>query len=368
VRKQIDIFLVGSPASSRRTGPLGTLLTVIFCLFLPLIPGRLCAAEPLEIVVRGVEADILANVQAALAVPPGLVQDGKVNRLWLDRFEHQVPEKVRKATEPFGYYNIKVAIKREITGEGTYRLVVDVEPGKPVRITSVDVSLRGPGAAEASLRALVASFPLHKGDVLRQEEYEQTKGGLKSRAIGLGYLDAAFSVHEIIVSQEKSTAEIRLAFDTGSRYRFGQADFEGAPEYPEKFLRRFLTFKKGEIFSYRKLGETQLNLLNSERFRNVTISPEKESARKLEIPVLIKLEPAPRRRLRIGAGYGTDTGPRFSMDYRDLNLFKRGREMKGDLNISTRLKTLEVAYMSRPTIPGSPRSRATVPGVSETDE
>ncbi|MEJ2697428.1 MAG: autotransporter assembly complex protein TamA [Candidatus Sulfobium sp.] len=317
----------------------------MFCFFLLAVPGLILAAGPLEITVRGVEGEILANVRAALTAPPGLVEKGKLNRLWLERFEHQIPEKVRTATEPFGYYSTKVSTKTEATGEGSYRLVVDVEPGKPVRVAGVEVSLEGPGAGEESLKSLVASFPLRRGDVLREDKYEQAKGGLRSAALGLGYLDATFSVHEIAVSRENHTAAIRLTLETGPRYRFGAVDFEGAPQYPEKFLRRFLSFKKGEVFSYRKLGETQLNLLNSERFRDVTISPEKDKAREIEVPVLIRLEPAPRRHLRMGAGYGTDTGPRFSLDYRDLNLFKRGRELKADLNISTRIQTLGAAYI-----------------------
>ncbi|MEJ2684842.1 MAG: autotransporter assembly complex protein TamA [Candidatus Sulfobium sp.] len=318
---------------------------MILCLFLLVIPARLSAAEPLEIVVKGVEGDILANVQAALAVPPGLVENGRVNRLWLDRFEHQIPEKVRTAAEPFGYYDTKVSIRRETIGEGSYRLVVDVVPGEPVYVAGVDVSIRGPGAGEEPLKSLVASFPLRKGDVLREDIYEKAKGELKSRALGLGYLEATFSAHEIAVSRESHTAEIRLTLDTGPRYRFGRVYFEGAPQYPEKFLSRFLTFRKGEVFSYGKLGETQLNLLNSERFRDVIISPEREKARGLEVPVSVRLKPAPRRHLRIGAGYGTDTGPRFSLDYRDLNLFHRGRELKADLNISSRIQALGTAYI-----------------------
>jgi translocation and assembly module TamA len=337
-------LLVGSLASRRGIGPLGTLLAVIFCLFLPMIPGRLCAAEPLEIVVRGVEGDILANVRAALAVPPGLVQKEKVNLLWLDRFEHQIPEKVREATEPFGYYNAKVSTKREITGDGSYRLVVDVVPGVPVRVTGVDVSLRGLGDHEESLKSLAASFPLRKGDVLREDIYEKAKGDLRAHALALGYLDASFPVHEILVSRQSSTADIRIVLDVGARYRFGEVRFEGAPEYPKKFLRRFLTFKRGEVFSYSKLGETQLNLVNSDRFRNVIISPAKEEAQNFEVPVIVRLEPAPSRRLRLGAGYGTDTGPRVTVNYRDLNLFKRGRELKLDLNLSTRLQAFGAGY------------------------
>jgi len=55
------------------------------------------------------------------------------------------------------------------------------------------------------------------------------------------------------------TARIRLVLETGERYFFNGATIEGAPDYPEAFLRRYLAFKPGEAFSYGGLGETQLN-------------------------------------------------------------------------------------------------------------
>jgi translocation and assembly module TamA len=310
-----------------------------------LIPAPSPAADPLEIVIKGLEGELLENVKAALAIPPGLVQNGKVAELWAARFEGQASEKVRAAVEPFGYYDPKISTSLENTGEGTYRLSVDVDAGNPVHLTTVEVSINGKGADEKSLRSLAGLFPLRKGDILRQDKYEEAKGALMARAIGLGYLDASYSVHEILVDRKSYQASIRLTLETGKQYRFGKTRFEGAPQYPDKFLRRFLTFKPGQIFSNEKLGETQLNLMNSERFSDVIVSPEKEKAVGLEVPVVVMLTPAPRRHLRIGAGYGTDTGPRVSFDYRDLNFLKRGREVRGNFTLASRIKAIGAAYI-----------------------
>jgi translocation and assembly module TamA len=322
------------------------MLFPVLVLSIPLLmPATSWAADPFEVVIKGLEGDLLENVKAALAVPPGLVQNGKVAELWAKRFEGQVPEKVRVAVEPFGYYDPKISTSLEDMGQGTYRLSIDVDVGNPVRLTTVEVSISGKGAEEKSLRSLAESFPLRKGDVLRQDRYEKAKGALMAHAIGLGYLDASYSVHEILVDRESYQASIRLTLETGQRYRFGETRFEGAPQYPVKFLRRFLTFKPGQIFSNEKLGETQLNLMNSERFSDVIVSPEKEKAVGLEVPVVVMLTPAPRRHLRIGAGYGTDTGPRVSFDYRDLNFLKRGREVRGNFTLASRIKAIGAAYI-----------------------
>jgi translocation and assembly module TamA len=192
---------------------------------------------------------------------------------------------------------------------------------------------------------LAAAFPLAKGGVLLQQKYEEAKGALISRAQELGYLDADFSVHEIRIAQPTSTARIRLEMETGQRYFFAATRIEGAPGYPEAFLRRYLAFKPGEAFSYARLGETQLNFTNSERFREVNITPEKAKSREFRVPVLIQLKPGASRTLRQGIGYGTDTGGRFNVRYRDLNVLDRGHEFYSNLFIAERLQGLAIGYI-----------------------
>ena len=307
-------------------------------------PFPVMAAEPVELVIEGVEGAALKNVREALALPAGLVREGKVDRLWLEHIELQAAAKVLTALEPFGFYDARVIASIEAVAEGRYRLRIMVEPGVPVRVRVVEVALRGPGGEEDALKKLVASFPLHKGDILQQQVYEEAKGGLLSQAQGLGYLDAAFAVHRIRITKEQSSADIELILDTGGRYRFGDVRIEGAAGYPDRFLRRYLAFRSGDTFSPAKLSETQINFTNSERFKEVIVIPERDKARDLVMPVLVKLSPAPSRHLRPGIGYGTDTGARMSLRYHDLNMFQIGHDLDINLYIAENLQGLSAGY------------------------
>lgn len=321
------------------------------CALLLGLAAPLCAADPVELEVTGVEDAPLKNVREALALPPGLVRDGKVDRLWLERFAGRAAEQARLALEPFGYYHAVAAVSiQEDKGRGRYRLLVRITPGEPVRVVSVEVGLTGAGAGEPQLVGLVRAFPLAKGNVLLQPEYERAKSGLKSRAAALGYLDANFSRHEIRIAPGELTARIALTLETGERYFFDGVSIEGAGDFPEPYLRRFITFKEGEVFSNAKLAETQLNFTNSERFKSVVINPQKELARDGKVPVQVQLTPAPRRTVRPGVGYGTDTGARFTVRFRDLNLFHQGHDLDLNLYAAQRLQ----GFAARYTIP-SPR-------------
>ncbi|WP_224960463.1 autotransporter assembly complex protein TamA [Geomonas subterranea] len=306
----------------------------------------LCAKEPVLVDVSGVEGDALDNVRRALELPHGLVRDGKVDRLWLDRFARQAPEKARTALQPYGFYRAKVvAAVREEGGKSRVEVVVD--PGEPVRVVEVDLKLEGEGAEQKEMRRQAASFPLAAGRVLLQTDYERGKSALQAQAQNLGYLDADFPRHEIRISPDLATARILLTLNTGARYFFDGTHIEGAGDYPDTFLKRFIAFKEGDPFSYAKLGETQLNFANSERFRQVVVTPQREEAKEHKVPVLVRLTSAPRRTLRPGVGYGTDTGGRLSVHYRDLNLAHEGNDLDLSLYVAERLQ----GFAGRYTVP-----------------
>lgn len=303
------------------------------------------SAEPLTVTIGGLEGEMLENVRAALTLPPGLVREGRVDRRWLERFRRQTPATVRRALEPFGYYEADVTASVASDADGDLRLQVEVRPGKPVRISWVRVGIEGPGEGRSALQEEVEAFPLRPGEILRHDLYEQAKGELQSRAVDLGYLDAEYVTHVIRVSRMEKTAEIELILDTGPRFRFGPVGISGAPEYPEKFLRRYLAFEPGDNFSYARLGQTQLNLLDSDRFREVVITPQLEAAADLQVPIEVQLVPVRPRRLRPGIGYGTDTGARFSLQYRDLNLFRLGQELEAEFLIAEFKQSIGTAYI-----------------------
>lgn len=327
-----------------------------FCLNMPVLQlmtllitccaSQAMAAESLELVVEGVEGELSANVQQALTLPRDIVREGRVDRLWLERLRRQAEEKARRAIEPFGYYKGKAKAIVEEPDSGEFVLHVSVEPGPPVRLSRVHMAVQGAGAGEETLKDLVEEFPLRQGDVLLQQEYERTKAALQARAQELGYLDADFVQHRIGINRAEEKAEIDLVMETGPRYYFGSAAIQGAEQYPGDFLRRYLAFREGEVFSYGKLGETQVNYTNADRFRQVVVTPEREKASPdHRIPVLVQLEAAPRHTLHPGIGYGTDTGARFSIRYRDRNLWNMAHEFNSNLFISERLQGLHSEYV-----------------------
>lgn len=303
------------------------------------------AAEPVKVAIKGVEGEVRKNVETVLALPAGLVEKGQVNRFWLERFRRQIPAKVRRAVEPFGYFAPAVSTELKVRGKNEFLLTVEIDPGKAVRIGRIRVAVQGPGAKEEPLEKLARTFPLARGDILRQDLYEKAKQSLRSRAMDLGYLDADFPIHVIRVEPSRFSAQVDLVLDTGPRFYFGDTTLEGGAAYPDPFLRRYLTYKPGQVFSYPKLGQTQLNFLDSDRFKQVLLKPKIKGATHQRVPVAIRLVPSASRRLRPGIGYGTDTGARLSLSYKDVNVWGRGHEFDVNFILAQLKQSLVSTYL-----------------------
>lgn len=322
--------------------PLLTLFMTILLVMASTLP--LLAGESVEVRVEGIEGDPLKNVEAALVLPSGIIRDGRVDKLWLEHFIRQSGTRIREALEPFGYYGSRAATSLEQNGETGQILRVTVTAGEPTRLAGVEVVLQGPGSAEPLLLEKVAAFPLRSGNILLHEEYGQATGDLLATARKLGYLDAVFPVHEIQVDPAAASARIRIVMESGPRYLFGEATIEGATYYPEALLRRYVSFTAGEPFSYKILGQTQLNFAGSAYFKSVNIIPDKDAATDLRIPVVIQVVPAPRRTIRPGIGYGTDTGARASVGYKDQSLFYPGNTLNTEITVAERLQGIGTSY------------------------
>jgi translocation and assembly module TamA len=320
-----------------------TFFVIVWLLILSLVIVSAAAADSSpEIRIEGVFGALLDNVTEALQPPVGLYSDGEVNTLWLNRYIRLAPDKVKRALEPFGYYSaeVEVSVNQETT---PLTVLVTIDPGAPVRIATRHLEIIGESQKE--LQERLARFPLTPGEILLHLPYEKAKSELQALAANLGYLDAAYSRHQIRVDRQNNSADLDLVLNTGPRFRFGAIKFTGGDEYPEPFLRRYIIPRQGEIFSFALLGKTQQQFLDSDRFQNILISPQREPGQNEEIPVEIRLKSKPPKRLRPGIGYGTDTGARAFLRYQDVNLWRLGHEFNTNLLIAERKKNLIGSYI-----------------------
>ena len=319
------------------------------CALLSLLTISLAAsvfASPSAVAVKvsGLAGQEKQNVEAALGLPPGIVRDGQVDYRWLQRFVDQAPGLVARALQPFGYYRSVIKADLQETAE-LYQVDVQITPGTPTRVRQLLLRLSGAGVDEPELKALRRSFPLKQGDVLRHQLYDEAKKELQLKAIDLGYLQAAYASHRITVHPDEDAADIALELETGARFRFGPVNFEGGTDrFDEIFLRRFISFTQGDVFSHRELHRTRINFYQANRFDEVLMVPRMDLAEDNQVPIDIKLVSGPQQRMRPGIGYGTNSGARVSLNYQNTQTFGRPDLYTFDLHLAENTQYLETSY------------------------
>ncbi|MFA5493182.1 MAG: autotransporter assembly complex family protein [Porticoccaceae bacterium] len=276
---------------------------------LTLIP---VSADTVAVVVSGGDTALRDNVQAHLGLADLACN---TTELHLRGRLRGADEQISQALRALGYYHGEWRVKRErVAGKkngngGCWRITVELEPGPPVTVATRDVRVEGEGAADAVFTRYLASLPLAPGERLNHATYEAIKNGLVQRARTAGYFEAEFSHRALDVDTERNSADIRLVYDSGPRYRFGAISYGPSP-LDEALLERFVTFAPGELFDADKLIQSQSNLINSLYFASVNLDQQRPDRERLEVPVAITTSPRSKYETTASVGFSTDTGPR----------------------------------------------------------
>jgi len=273
-----------------------TVRRCLACLFLLLCLPLLLGAKTLDKVpVTGIKGKMLANVQARL-------KELARNRPLITEPDDELQTFVAKAMYPYGYFRPTIQINRQ---GGAISLRIN--QGPRLLVTRLNITVIGEGQDDVNIRQAVHLFPLKQGDPLISNRYEDAKQTLMDAAEHQGYLHATFDKAEVLIDQAAYTSTIHLQLNTGSRYYFGQVQFDPTYISPD-VLRRYIPFQYGQPYSSEKVLELNNALGSSGYFKSVIIKPDEKEGN--HVPLNVRLQQAARVNYSLGIGYGTDTGVR----------------------------------------------------------
>ena len=245
--------------------------------------------------ITGIKGEPLLNIQHRLNE---LYKDKSITQISPDTLRMQVA----KALYPYGYFKSQISV-----GIDNETIRIDVVPGAPLLITTLTVNVTGEGAQNVEIQKALHDLPIQVGQPLNSMLYEKAKDNLSIAAENQGYLHAVFETAKILIDEAHYTADVTLLFHTGPQYHFGKIHFNSTSVTPA-LLYRYVPFKYGQPYSTDNITAFNRNLVSSGYFRAVNVSPVLDAG--LDVPIDVDLQPAERVKYSVGAGYGTDTGPR----------------------------------------------------------
>jgi translocation and assembly module TamA len=289
------------------------------CLFVVVSPA---AHATVDVDIRGIDDPLRANVLAYLSLERYKRSDD-LSRETVERLHNRVDREVQSALKPFGYYEPQVHSQLTEVKRGDWRVVIDVDPGKPVLMEAVDVRVTGPGATDPLFLRITSQLALHPGDRLDHSLYDGIKSDLQRTAATYGYLDAKMTRTELIVDPKRYRARAALELQTGERYHFGATHIEQSA-VSEALVRRYLRYRAGDPFDLTQLLRTQFALDDAQYFTDLEVLPGEPDRQTHAVPVDVRAKPNRRHRYSIGAGYATDTGPRGTLTWEDRRINSYG--------------------------------------------
>lgn len=265
------------------------LLLASICLLL------MAASKSSHFKIKGIQGPLLTNVKSRL------------NELYQNQPEAtEIPasleQQIIKAMQPYGYFHPVITINHNL-----HPIAIHISPGPQIIITNIQIGIIGPGKDNPAILNTLHHLPLHIGEPLNSQQYEDAKDALYTTAEAQGYLKTNFEKSALLIDEENNKAAILIKLNTGEQYYFGQVQFNPTFIAPE-LLHRFIPFTPQDSYSTDQILAFNNNLTQSGYFKSVIVKPDPEKSRR--VPVDVHLEPADSVSYSLGAGYGTDTGPR----------------------------------------------------------
>ena len=317
----------------------GSALARLYAFFLLAFVGLNVQADSVKVELTGLDAQLQENTLAFLSLAQ--IEDespGRINRLY-----ERAGVEIDQALQPFGYYAASTTATLTQPRAGKWLATFEIAKGQPVRLREVNIAVVGEGAELDALTRRLAKAKLEPGKRLRHERYEEEKDTLLGLLYDAGYLDARFTVAELLVDKDAFAADVRWEIDTGAQFFFGEVQIEQDILRPD-LVSRYHSIQAGDPFDTSRLIDLQLALNNSNYFQAVNLDVHREDAVNQRIPVVVKTEPRKKRRYSLGLGFGTDTGPRTSGALENRLVNKHGHKYRVDAQVSVIESAVQFGY------------------------
>ena len=267
---------------------------------------------------------------------------GELLEPYLPEDEQASPARLRQlsseilATE--GYFAPKIEIESQDTA-----LRLRIDPGPRTLVEHVDIAVDGPLTAE-SRAALIADWKLPAGQAFRQNDWNEAKQHLLATLLAERHAGARLIDSQAMIDPEVSRADLKVHYDAGPIYRFGELRVEGLKRYtPELIARYNREVTPGTPYSEARLGALQNTLQATPYFASVQVEMERDTAPdangEVSAPVVLRVRERPAHRLSFGMGASSNTGARIEANYHTPDLFKQAWELDTGLRLEQKKQT-----------------------------
>ncbi|MFZ1946517.1 MAG: outer membrane protein assembly factor BamA [bacterium] len=183
------------------------------------------------------------------------------------------------------------------------------------------------------------------GDALRRlitvkagEPLDERRIGEDQYNIYAYYADRGFVFASVTHALDKAggQATVRYVIEEGGPAAIDRIDVRGSQRVSPKVVKREVTLKPGDIFSRKKVLDSQQRLYDTGLFRDVEIEPAQSSGDSGLVQLIVKIKERKTREVSTGVGYGTRDETRVTLGWVHRNLWNSGRQVEVSAVLASR--------------------------------
>lgn len=233
-------------------------------------------------------------------------------------------KRIQAFYEDQGYPNARIAETdvRLDEEDDAVRISIVVSEGEPVRVAAVAFAGFDPLGAEG-VQELRERLPLQPGDPVARHALLQTDEIATAALQNLGYAYAQVDVSTEPLAPDRLRIVARAS--PGTLTYFGPVEIAGNASVDDGVIRRYLSYRPGDMFQGRLVQESQRRLYGLGLFQFANIEVLDPRADTSEVRTRVTVAERDHRLVEFSVGYGTEEKLRGEAEWRHVNFFGGAR-------------------------------------------
>jgi outer membrane protein insertion porin family len=222
-----------------------------------------------------------------------------------------------------GFLHVTVATDTIIYDDNRENVRIEIEVKEGTQTTVGEVVFEGNVAIRN--RDLLKAIRLREGAPLNQREMDEDAYRLYSYYADRGFVFASISPN-VVATNGEATVTFKIA--EGREAVIDEISVRGNSRVSAPIITREVMLEKGDVFSGKKVVNSQQNILDTGLFKDVEIEPRPGAPDSATVDLVVKVKERKLREVSLAVGYGTRDETRLTTGWMHRNLWKSARQFE----------------------------------------
>ncbi len=255
-----------------------------------------------------IEGDLKPALRGEIAAAVGDVDKPIANRFEARRRAQEAAGDTIAVLRSEGYYGYEV--QPDVSDGDPAQPLVKVTTGPRFRIRDPQIEWVGQAPLTEAQHAAAALMGLADGEAGRAADVIGAEGRIVAAIQKRGYADAAAQPRVVTVDHADQSLQPTFKIAAGDLVRLDGLKLTTSGRTRPDWLRSLAPWKPGDVYDPDAVARLERMLLDTQVYDSVTVAlaPREETNADGQRPVVVSLADRARRRLELGASYGTTEG------------------------------------------------------------